>query len=110
MSGSAPQRDETQPQPADGAPETEPAPGRIVRRASGARNVAPLFPLGAVRRFAGLTEAEVAARMSEPDTSLVVHMESGADCAIGELEAYAAALGGEIEIRITLPGWTYRVR
>ncbi len=110
MSGRAQGRDETQPQPSDLQPDTEPAPERVARRASGARNVAPLFPLGAVRRFAGLTEAEVADRMGEPDTSLVVHLESGADCAISELERYAAALAGEIEIRITLPGWTYRVR
>lgn len=81
-----------------------------MRRASGTRSVAPLFQLGAVRRFAGLAEADVAERMGEPDTSLVVHTESGADCAISELEAYAAALGGEVEVPITLPGWTYRVR
>ena len=105
-----PWRDETQPQPPDLEPATQPVPIVRGRGVSGARAVSPLFPLAAVRRFAGLTEADVADRMGEPDTALVVHMESGADCAVSELEAYACALGGEIEIRITLPGWTYRVR
>lgn len=48
--------------------------------------------------------------MGEPDATLVEHMESGADCLLSELEAYVEALGGHLEIRAALPGWTYRLR
>ncbi len=69
----------------------------------------PLSPLADARRFAGLTESEVAARMGvEPD--VVIRLEAGAAGTLEELHAYAAALGGGLEVRVHLPGWSYRVR
>ena len=69
----------------------------------------PLSPLAAARRFVGLSELEVAARMGV-DPGVVIRLEAGADGTIGDLESYAAALGGGIEVRVHLPGWSYRVR
>ena len=44
------------------------------------------------------------------DASVVIRLEAGANGSIGDLEAYAAALGGGVEVRVHLPGWSYRVR
>lgn len=69
-----------------------------------------IYPLSAIRRFTGRSPEAVAEAMGEPDGTLVEHMESGADCLLSELEAYVEALGGQVEIRVSLPGWTYRLR
>ena len=69
----------------------------------------PLSPLAAARRFVGLTEVEVAERM-DVDPGLVLRLEAGSEGTIAELEAYAEALGGQVEVRVHLPGWSYRVR
>ena len=69
----------------------------------------PLSPLAAARRFAGLSELEVAERM-DVEPNRVIRLEAGAEITLAELEAYAEALGGQLEVRVHLPGWSYRIR
>ena len=106
-------RDETRPEsPATKASRSRrvqsavlPAGSAIERHAS----AQPLSPLAAARRFVGLSEIELAERM-DVEPSVVLRLEAGSDGTIAELEAYAEALGGQIEVRVHLPGWSYRVR
>ena|SRR5215472_5401528 len=56
--------------------------------------------LSAVRRSAGLSQTEIAARMSTSQ-SAVARLESGeADVRASTLERYAAAVGGQISWRL----------
>ena len=69
----------------------------------------PRFALAAVREAAGLTQVQIAKAMGK-EQSTVSRVESGEDWLMSTLEAYAKALGGEVEVSIRVGRHGYRVR
>jgi transcriptional regulator with XRE-family HTH domain len=59
--------------------------------------------LGAVRKLAGKTQAQIAEALGKKQPS-VQKMERQADFYVSTLRRFVEAAGGSVEIRVTLPG------
>ena len=65
--------------------------------------------LRALRQRAGLTQAELASRLSMSQSDLS-KLERRADVRVSTLRAYAAALGGRVQVVVEMGGATWEVR
>lgn len=65
--------------------------------------LAEIEGLAAVRKLAGKTQAQIAAELGKKQPS-VHKMEAQADYYVSTLRRFVEAAGGEVEIRVTLPG------
>lgn len=59
--------------------------------------------LGAIRKIARMSQAQIAAALGKKQPS-VHKMESQADYYVSTLERFVEAAGGTLEIKVTLPG------
>ena len=80
-----------------------PAARRAKIEARADEMIAEVDGLAAVRRLAGKTQAQLAAKLGIKQPS-VQKMEKQADLYVSTLRRFVEAAGGTVEIRISLPG------
>ena len=65
--------------------------------------IAEIEGLQAIRKLAGKTQDQIAAALGKKQPS-IQKMEKQADYYVSTLRRFVEAAGGEVEIRVTLPG------